>query len=92
MLHSLKKLFSKSKSFIERSSRSQNLAKILAKNLFITANFSLSLLGQNAAWTKLLPVKNKNIAGRTPEMTRRIVSVKKKIYLQKILTKINQKH
>ena len=59
MQFSQKLLFKVKKSFTKRSAWSKNFSR-LAKICSPRQLFSLSLLGQNAAWTNLLPVKKKN--------------------------------
>ena len=67
---SQKLLFKVKKSFTKRSAWSKTFSR-LAKICSPRQLFSFSLLGQNAAWTNLLPVK-KNIAGRIPEATQSV--------------------
>ena len=55
---SQKLLFKVKKSFTKRSAWSENFSR-LAKICSPRQLFSLSLLGQNAAWTNLLPVTKK---------------------------------
>ena len=57
------KLLFKVKKFTKRSAWSKNFSRF-AKICSPTQLFSLSLLGQNAAWTNLITVKKKNIAGQ----------------------------
>ena len=80
---SQKLLFKVKKSFTKRSAWSKNFSR-LAKICSPRHLFSLSLLGQSAAWTNLLPVKN--IARRIPEATRSIKSSQKTIKAAKAIS------
>ena len=59
MCHSVKNYFSKSKSHSLNEAHDQKNFSRLAKISSPRQLFSLSLLGQNAAWTNLLPVKKR---------------------------------
>ena len=65
MQFSQKLLFTVKKSFTKRSAWSKNFSR-LAKICSPRQLFSLLLLGQNAAWTNLLPVKKNREKTNTP--------------------------